>query len=119
MSEHLAPAAIARAFTEAWTSHDMVAAASYLADDVTFDGPINHSRGKQEYLAGLSAFAQHASGLKIIAVLGDAEQAMMMYELTGPLGPATYVERLTFRDGKIQTDRLVFDSYPMRQGQPG
>lgn len=41
-----------------------------------------------------------------------------MYELsTGPLR-ATYAELLTFHEGKIQTDRLIFDSYPMRQGQP-
>jgi len=112
-------AEIARAFTQAWTSGDMTTAANYLADDVTFDGPINHSRGKQEYITGLSAFAQRASDLNILAVLGDDEQAMILYELTTGPQRATYAERLTFRDGKIQTDRLIFDSYPMRSGQPG
>jgi ketosteroid isomerase-like protein len=113
-------AEIARAFTEAWTSHDMETAASYLADDVTFDGPINHSRGKQDYIAGLTTFAQRVSDLNILAVLGDNEQAMVLYELTaGPGGAATYAEHLTFHDGKIQKDRLIFDSHPMRQGQPG
>ena len=111
-------AEIARAFTQAWTSGDMETAAGYLADDVTFDGPINHSSGKQEYIAGLSAFARRASDLNILAALGDDDQAIIMYELTtGPLR-AIYAERLTIRDGKIQTDRLVFDSYPMRAGQP-
>jgi limonene-1,2-epoxide hydrolase len=111
-------AEIARAFTQAWTRGDMETAADYLADDVTFDGPINHSRGKQEYIAGLSAFAQRASDLNILAVLGDDDQAMIMYELTTGPHRATYVERLTLHDGKIQTDRLIFDSYPMRSGQP-
>ncbi len=111
-------AEIARTFTEAWSSGDMETAASYLADDVTFDGPVNHSQGKQDYLTGLSAFAQRASDLNILATLGDDDQAIIMYELsTGPLR-ATYAERLTFHEGKIQTDRLIFDSYPMRQGQP-
>jgi ketosteroid isomerase-like protein len=110
---------IARAFTQAWTSGDMATAANYLADDVTFDGPINHSRGKQDYITGLSAFAQRASDLNILAVLGDGEQAMIMYEMTTGPHRATYVERLTIRDGKIQTDQLIFDSYPMRSGQPG
>ncbi|HEY7974602.1 MAG TPA: nuclear transport factor 2 family protein [Ktedonobacterales bacterium] len=117
MSERLDTAAIARAFTEAWSSHDMETAAGYLAEDVTFDGPINHSSGRQAYIEGLSAFAQRVSHLKIIAALGDDTQAMIVYELTtGPL-TATYAERLTFSDGKIQTDQLIFDSYPMRQGQ--
>lgn len=109
---------IARAFTEAWTSGDMTTAASYLADDVTFDGPITHTSGKQDYLAGLGAFAQRASDLTILAVLGDEEQAMVMYELTTGPQRSTYAERLTFHEGKIQTDRLIFDSFPMRQGQP-
>ncbi len=112
-------AEIARTFTQAWTSGDMTTAANYLADDVTFDGPVNHSRGKQDYLTGLSAFAQRASDLNILAALGDDEQAMIMYEMTTGPHRTTYVERLTFRDGKIQTDRLIFDSYPMRSGQPG
>ena len=111
-------AEIARAFTQAWTSGDMATAATYLADDVTFDGPINHSRGKQDYLTGLSAFAQRASDLNILAALGDDEQAVIIYELTTGPHRVAYAERLTCRDGKIQTDRLIFDSYPMRSGQP-
>jgi len=111
-------AEMARAFTEAWSSGDIETAASYLADDVTFDGPVNHTQGKQDYLAGLGASARRASNLNILAALGDDDQAMILYELsTGPLR-ATYAERLTFHEGKIHADRLIFDSYPMRQGQP-
>lgn len=38
-------AEIARTFTEAWSSGDMETAASYLADDVTFDGPLTLHMG--------------------------------------------------------------------------
>jgi hypothetical protein len=45
MTEHPTPLAVAIAFTEAWTSHDLTTAAGYLAEDVVFDGPMQHSDG--------------------------------------------------------------------------
>ena len=102
MTEHQAPVAIAHAFTEAWTSRDFTTAAGYLADDVIFDGPINHSTGAKDYLQGLTAFAQTVTGLKILAVLGDDAQALIMYEVTtGPFGILTCAEHLTVHDGQI------------------
>lgn len=46
MAEHTTTVDIARAFTEAWVSHDIDTAARYLAEDVAFDGPVNQTRGK-------------------------------------------------------------------------
>jgi hypothetical protein len=108
MTEPSTPVAIARAFTEAWTSHDMAAAAGYLADDVTFDGPSGHSAGKPAYLEGLDGFARSVGGVRWVAVLGDDAQALIMYEVTTPAGTLTCAEHLTFRDGKVATDRLTF-----------
>lgn len=119
MSEQLITATLARAFTEAWTSHDMDTAASYLADDVVFDGPMNHTTGKQAYVEGLSRFASVVTGLTIIAALGDDTQALILYDLATARGTQTYAEHLSFRDGKIATDRLIFDTYPARAAQVG
>lgn len=114
------PAAQARAFTEAWTSHDMDAAATYLADNVRFDGPSGHSDGKEAYISALGNFARIVTGVKILAAFGDDTQALIMYDaITGPFGPMTSAELLTFRDGKIVGDRLTFDTYPMRSAQVG
>src|SRR5262245_14498607 len=115
MNQSSPPATRARAFTEAWTRHDLDTAASYLADDVTFDGPINHTTGKEAYMQGLSAFARAVTGAKIIAAFGDDTQALIMYEVTGPFGTLTCAELLTFRGGKIHADRLTFDTYNLRQ----
>jgi hypothetical protein len=62
VNEHSTPLAIALAFTEAWTRHDLTTAAGYLAEDVVFDGPLNHSTTAKAYLEGLAAFAQHVTG---------------------------------------------------------
>jgi hypothetical protein len=108
MSAPSTPIDVARSFTKAWTSHDMDTAAGYLADDVVFDGPASHSAGKQAYLEGLNAFAQRVSGMTMLAALGDDTQALIMYDVTTPAGTLTCAEHLTYRDGKIQTDRLTF-----------
>ena len=41
MPEHLTPVNVAIAFAEAWTSHDMTTAASYVGEDVVFEGPMS------------------------------------------------------------------------------
>lgn len=120
MNEHSTPAAIAGVFTEAWTSHDMETAATYLADDVVFDGPITHTKGKQAYIEALSRFAGAVTGVTILAAFGDETQAIIMYDLaTGPFGTLPSAELLTFRDGKIAADRLIFDTYATRMAQAG
>jgi len=39
MPEFTKPLDIAIAFTKAWTSHDLAKAASFVSDDVVFEGP--------------------------------------------------------------------------------
>lgn len=120
MTKESTPSAIARAFTVAWTSHDLATAANYVADDVVFDGPLGHRDGKQAYMESLNTLARMVTALKIVAAFGDETQALIMYELiTDQFGVLTCAKLFTIRDGKIQTDRLTFDSYPMRKGQGG
>lgn len=109
------PVEVARAFTEAWTRHDMDAAAGFLAADVVYDGPANHVTGADAYIAALDSFARVVTGLEILAALGDDEQAMIIYEVTtGTIGRLRCVERITVHDGKIQTDLLTFDTFASR-----
>lgn len=116
-SPNSTPAAISRAFTEAWVSHDMDTVANHVTDDVTFDGPVGHSVGRQAYIEGLAKFAQLATGVKILAAFGDDTQALIMYELTtGPFGTLTCAEWHTYRDGKIATDLFTYDTFPVRGG---
>ncbi len=120
MTDQSTPLAVALAYTEAWTSHDIAAAASYLADDLIFDGPIDHFTSAAAYAEGLGAFAQVVTGVNILSAFGDDEQAMIMYEVTtAPFGPLTCAEHLTVADGKIQKIRLTFDTYAIRKARGG
>ncbi|MGZ3677842.1 MAG: nuclear transport factor 2 family protein [Ktedonobacterales bacterium] len=115
MSQQQTPLAVGLAFTQAWTSHDMDTAAGYVATDIIFDGPMNHTSGDKAYMEALTRFANTVTGLKILAAFGDDQQALIMYEVTtAPFGPLPSVELLTIKDGKIQADRLIFDTYKVR-----
>ena len=108
----------ARAFTEAWTRLDMNTAASYLTDDMVFDGPLGHVEGKSEYLDSLKRLvgAMGITDVEILAAFGDDAQVLIMYNLkTTAYGDLTCAKLLSFRDGKIVHDRLTFDSYKVRQ----
>ena len=115
MSEHRTAVDVAIAFTEAWTSHDMTTAARYVDDEVVFEGPMSEAAGITGYIEGLSRFAQMVTGLEILAVVGDDERAMIMYEVTtGPFGKLRAAEDFVFSGDKITRDTLVFDTHAMR-----
>lgn len=97
----------ARSFTDAWTRQDMETTASYLADDVVFHGPNGDLAGKEGYLAGLTNFARAVQSATILAASGDADRAIILYDLVTPGGTVSCAEMLTFRDGKIVDDRFV------------
>ncbi len=122
MTEHSTPVAIARAFTEAWTSGDLDTAARYVAEDVVFDGPLGHVEGKHAYLEGLKGLAQAVdlTGARVLATFGDEAQALIMYDLiTSRFGTLTCAKFLTFRDGTILKDRLTFDAYEIKKARSG
>lgn len=103
MNPSSTPAALARDFTTAWTGHDMATAATYAADDATFDSPIFHLVGKRAYLDALEAFARTVTDARILAAFGDESQALIMYEAVVGGRILTCNELLTFRDGKVVT----------------
>ena len=118
MPEHGSPVEVAIAFTEAWTSHDMTTASSYVAEDVMFEGPITQASGRTAYMNGLSRFAQAVAGLKILAAVGDDQRAMIMYEVkTGPFGTLRAAEDFVVCGGKITRDTLVFDTHELRRAR--
>jgi hypothetical protein len=111
----MSPVEVAIAYTRAWTSHDMTTAASYVADDVVFEGPLSKASGHAAFMDGLTRFAQAVTGSEILGAVGDNERAMVMYELTtGPFGLIRAAEDFVMADGKISRNTLIFDTYELR-----
>lgn len=116
MNANHSPAGVAVAFVEAFGRGDMAAVAGFLADDVTFESPRVALTGAAPVLEAMRQFAQVVTGVSVLAVVGDDDRAMIMYDMgTGPFGTLRAVDHLVVRDGRITADTLVFDTYEVRK----
>jgi SnoaL-like protein len=103
----------ALAYYEAWTSHNVDKAMSYIADDIACDTPAGRLEGAEAYRAFLGPFAQIVTGATMIAAFGDDQSALVMYDTqTVPVKSAPGAECVTVKDGKITYSRFVFDRAP-------
>ncbi len=114
---------LARAHLEAWSNHDLETARGNLAPDVQFHSPAGTLVGIDEYMDGQRGLAQFAKrvvpgSLRVIAAMGDEQNALIMYNVDtegGPLGPRTFPSAQTWQldeAGKIQVERIISYSTP-------
>ncbi len=116
MSDDRSPADVAVAFVEAFGRGDLATVASFLADDVAFKSPRGALTGAGPVLEAMGRFAQAVTGVSVLAVVGDEDRAMIMYDMgTGPFGTLRAVDYLVVNNGRITTDTLVFDTYEVRK----
>jgi hypothetical protein len=110
--------AFARAHVEAWSNHDLETARGNLASDVEFFSPAAHLVGVNEYMDGPRGLVQFArqvvpGSLKVIAVMGDERNALIMYQVDtegGPFGAKRFPSAQTWvldEHGKIKVERIV------------
>lgn len=113
----------ARAHLEAWTNHDLDKARANLAADVQFYSPVTNLVGINEYMdapRGLAQFAKQVvpGSLRIFAAVGDARNALIMYEVRtegGPVGSKVFPSAQTWlldEDGKIKVERIISYAAP-------
>jgi ketosteroid isomerase-like protein len=114
MSDTTSPALRAMlAYYQAWTSHDLEKAMSYIADDFVCDAPSGRLEGTEAYRGFIGPFMQIVTGSKLIAAFGDDETALIMYDTeTVPVKSAPGAEYVTVKDGKIIYSRFIFDRAP-------
>jgi hypothetical protein len=109
----------ALAYYQAWTSHDLDKAMSYIADDIICDAPAGRLEGAAAYRAFMGPFVQILTGSKLIAAFGDDTTALIMYDTeTVPVKSAPGAECVTVTDGKITYSRFIFDRAPFDAARP-
>jgi hypothetical protein len=103
----------ALAYYQAWTSHDLDKAMSYIADDIVCDAPAGRLEGAAAYRAFMGPFVQILTGSKLIGAFGDDTTALIMYDTeTVPVKSAPGAECVTVTDGTITYSRFIFDRAP-------
>jgi ketosteroid isomerase-like protein len=104
---------VALAYYEAWTSHDIDRAMSYIADDIVCEAPAGQIKGAQAYRDFMGPFTQVLVSSNLIAAFGDEETAVVMYDTeTVPVKSAPGAECVTVQYGKITRSRFIFDRAP-------
>jgi len=104
---------VALAYHRAWTSKNVDEALNHVADDVVCDAPSGQLQGIDQYRPFLANFAPVVKGYDMVAALGDAQTAVLVYELhTIPVSSGLTCECFTVQDGKIIRNRLIFDQTP-------
>ncbi|MEJ3654390.1 nuclear transport factor 2 family protein [Actinomycetes bacterium KLBMP 9759] len=105
------PVDVAVRFIEAFGRGDMDGVAACLAPEVSFESPRVRLNGAAPVVAAMAEFAQVVTGVQVVAALGDAAQAVVVYEMaTGPFGTIRAVDHVAVQDGLITSDTLVFDT---------
>jgi SnoaL-like domain len=114
MTESTSPALdTALAYHQAWTSHDLDKAMTYISDEIVCDAPAGRLEGAAAYREFMGPFVQILTGSKLIAAFGDHETALVMYDTeTMPVKSAPGAECVTVKDGKITYSLFVFDRAP-------
>jgi hypothetical protein len=114
--------AVALAYHRAWTSNNVNEALRHVSDDIVCDAPSGQLRGIDQYRPFLTNFAPRVTGHDIIATLGDAETAVLVYDLhTILVSSGLTCECFTVKGGRITHNRLIFDQtpYTAARQQPG
>jgi hypothetical protein len=112
-SENSPALAVALAYHRAWTAKNVDEALTHVADDIVCDAPTGQLQGIAEYRPFLANFAPIVTGYDMIAALGDAETAVLVYDLhTVPVPSGLVCECFTVSAGRITRNRLMFDQTP-------
>jgi hypothetical protein len=89
---------------------------SLLAEDVTFVGPMGHTKGADDYVSGVARMADLITGIALKKVVADGDDVCIMYELSTPGGALSTVGWYHFaKNEKIDSVRAYFDPRPLTE----
>ena len=123
MSDNPSPALqIALAYYQAWTSHDLDRAMTYIAGDIVCDAPVGRIEGAEAYRGFMAPFVEILKRAELIGGFGDEQTAVVVYDTqTVPVESGPAAEYVKVTDGKITYSRFIFDRLPFdaaRQASP-
>lgn len=109
------PDNIVRQYHRAWTSGDVEAAMTHVADDIACRAPGVDLDGKDAYRGFIGGFAPMLTGIGEIAEFVDGDRvALFYYPQTAATSTAPAAELFTVKDGKIAESVLIFDRLSYR-----
>ena len=85
-----------------------------ITDDVVFDGPIQHARGKAEFVALTQQFLHAHRGTRLLGRVANSDEVASLLEFTidAPSGEqltCTVAEWAMIVDGRVKEFRVYYD----------
>jgi hypothetical protein len=98
-------------YTEAWMAGDLAGARQYLADDVSFQDPVNRFTDAEQLIKALGGFREIFAGADVIGGGASGNSAFLLYDckVKTPVGSLRCAEYFTVEGGKIKDIKLLFD----------
>ncbi len=116
------PAQVFDDYLSAFTSGDMEAAQSLIADDFSFAGPMLQVTGKEEFFAGASQLLPIMRGYRMLRQWEDGDEVCSIYEFKietpAAAGAIVMTEWCKVREGRLASSRLVFDTAAFNKLMP-
>lgn len=106
--------AIARRYHGAWWSEDFDAAVGYLAADLRVEVPINAYSTLAAFVQAVRQTRDMASKLELICEVGSPTDAVLIYDMTLPIGVLRVAENFTVNNGRITRIRQIHDTAALR-----
>ena len=106
-------AAIARTYVDAMARKNIDAIISISTDDVVCTSPIGQTTGVDRFRDFQEGFARMIAKLTVLAVYGDDEQAVVVYDVeTQPVPHSVVAELIRITDGKLASTQVIYDATP-------
>ncbi|WWL67681.1 nuclear transport factor 2 family protein [Burkholderia pseudomallei] len=104
---------IARTYVEAMANRDVDTILAISAEDVVCTSPIGQTTGLEHFRAFQDGFARMITNLTVLAIYGDDEQAVVVYDVeTHPVPHAVVAERIHVKNGKLTSTDVIYDATP-------
>jgi hypothetical protein len=107
----------AKTFCTAFKEKSIEAMAKCLHPDLEFIAPLQKLQGKEAYVEAAKEFASFFKTLTIRAILGEKDQAVVVYdvEYPTPIEKIPTVALMTFHENLITRIELFYDARPFEK----
>jgi limonene-1,2-epoxide hydrolase len=99
-------------YNRALEGKDFAAARGFLADDLRFEGPIDHFEKADDYITAITRLHGMVKGVEHQKTISNGDEVALFYLLDTAVAKAPVAEWYTVRSGKIVHLRAYFDARP-------
>ena len=106
--------AVARAYHDAWRRCDYEAAWQLLGDALVIEVPVNSYDTKAAFAEAARRTREMAADVRPIAEFGNDGEAVLLYEMTLPVGDLRIAEYFAVDQGRITRIMHIHDTAALR-----